>query len=106
MDADPTVKIRPHYNDSRIGTVHLSKIEPRWQSASGGGTPPMGQQTSFIQAYVWCNEIEGEIGHSCERGPPPHLIKVCIFEKDNAQKIFGNLKALARSKPSLKLGII
>jgi hypothetical protein len=27
--------------------------------------------------------IAGDLAHSCEHGPPPHRIKVCITKKGN-----------------------
>ena len=33
--------------------------------------------------YVWCNEmVEGELDNSCQHGPGPHRIKVCVVKVD------------------------
>ena len=38
----------------------------------------------YLHGYVMCNRmIAGELAHSCEHGPPPHRIKVCITKKGN-----------------------
>lgn len=45
---------------------------------------------------VWCDGmVEGELDHSCEHGPPPHRVKVCVVAKDNTAAVMRALKAAA-----------
>jgi hypothetical protein len=47
------------------------------------------------------HQIDGEIGHSCRHGPPPHRIKVCMTKKDN-RRGFPFLESLADRGLSLR----
>ena len=37
----------------------------------------------FIHAYIWCDDYEGELAHSCQHGKHQHHIKICITKTDN-----------------------
>lgn len=78
----PIATIRRQWNDWRLADVELDKISNlQWSSYSGGVNAPCPQP--FVHGYVYCNEIDGEIAHSCMHGPGPHSIKVCLVKKDN-----------------------
>lgn len=83
-DSDPIVYVRRQWNDWRTGEVALSRIEGmHWDQFSGGICAPAPRP--FIHGYVWCDQVVGEIGHSCSHGPRPHRIKVCLVKKLNAR---------------------
>jgi hypothetical protein len=98
------VYIRRQWSDAgRIGWVRAGQIQGlHWDCQSGGygreGGFGNGAPFPFLHGYVWCNDIEGEIGHSCMHGPPPHRIKVCIVQKDNPRSVYKSL--LDRMSPS------
>jgi hypothetical protein len=88
------VQIRRQWNSFQIASVLEDKLENiHWGSVSGG----VGVLTPrpFIHAYVWCNDVEGEIAHSCVHGEGPHWIKVCIVRKDNESAVYDRLKSIA-----------
>lgn len=91
------VVVRRQWNDSRQGRVDFNKIQDiRWSKVSGGikaRTPE-----PLLMGFVWCDEIEGEIGHSCIHGQAPHSIKVCIVKKDNNSIVYQWLKERASNK--------
>jgi len=92
------VFIRRQWNDYRIASVKFDKIRDlHWSDISGGVQAPMPQ--FFVCGYVWCNEVEGDIAHSCEHGEGPHSIKVCVIKKDNTPKIFNELFEIVGPKP-------
>jgi hypothetical protein len=43
--------------------------------------------------------IAGELAHSCEHGPPPHRIKVCITKKGN-EKFWRTIEEAAPAAPA------
>ncbi len=92
------VYIRRQWNDTeRIGSVALNQIrDVRWDCISGGVQAPTPQL--FLHGYVRCDEIEGEVAHSCMHGDGPHSIKVCIVKKDNDKKTFNRLIDIAGPK--------
>ena len=93
---DEVVWIRRQWNDWRDASVRLSDIErPHWSSTSGGVMEPAPR--SFIHAYVWCDRIEGYIGHSCCHGPPPHRIKVCIIKRTNTPAVFKKILSMVEA---------
>lgn len=62
------VRIRRQWNHWKIAEVEYSKLSNiHWDRYSGSGRYPCPQY--FIHANVVCNDIEGEIAHSC---PPPY----------------------------------
>jgi len=85
-----TVKVRRQWNDWRIGEVKISGItDLHWDDISGGVW--VKAPRPFLHGYVWCDEIVGEIAHSCMHGEGPHRIKVCIVKKDNDASTFKQL---------------
>ena len=98
MEEVRKVRIRRQWDDGRIGEVSEDDLHHvAWDTISGGVNAPAPQP--FLHGYVWCTDVEGEIAHSCEHGPAPHWIKVCIVKKDNDSKIYQALADLAGPKP-------
>ena len=92
------VNIRRQWNSWQQATVPLSKLEGvHWSQASGGVQARAPQP--FIHAYVWCDDIEGDIDHSCIHGTAPHRIKVCIVKSANSKEAFETLVRIAGPKP-------
>lgn len=91
------VMIRRQWNDWRIAEVDFSKLSGlHWDNQSGGVRAPSPQY--FIHGFVWCNNYEGDLAHSCSHGDAPHLIKVCITKTDNPE-VFAELKSIVGEKP-------
>ena len=93
------VRVRRQWNDQRIGTVRWSDLDhPRWDIVSGGNQVRSPQP--FIHAYVSCGKVKGKIAHSCNHGPGPHNIKVCLVKKDNSKEVWNYLMKIVGKKPS------
>ena len=93
------VQIRRDWNDHRIGTVEWSQLRsPHWDNISGGEQNRTPQP--FIHGFVWCDEVQGDIAHSCIHGPPPHDIKVCLVKKDNSKEVWIRLSEIVGGKPN------
>lgn len=75
------------YRLSDLKTAH-------WSNLSGG---TMSRTNRFyVHGYVYCDGmLSGELDHSCEHGPPPHFIKVCVVAVDNDIAVMKHLKAVA-----------
>jgi hypothetical protein len=92
------VKIKRQWNDWRIAQAEFSKLSDfHWSRESGGVRAPAPQY--FIHAYVWCDEYDGDLAHSCQHGSAPHSIKVCITKADNDPTTFAKIKAQVGDKP-------
>lgn len=90
--------IRRQWNDPRSAEVQFEKLErPHWSYMSGGVRRP--SPRPFVYGYVWCNDVVGEIGHSCTHGEGPHRIKVCVVKKDNSKEVCSRLLAIVSPKP-------
>ncbi len=98
MDKDRCVTVRRQWNDYRTAEVMFDSIEDlHWDTISGGVNAPAPQP--FIHGYVYCDQVDGEIAHSCEHGEGPHRIKVCIVKKDNDIKTWQLLLDIVGPKP-------
>ena len=96
---DDTIKVqvRRQPGDWRLARYALEKIEEMQWGRVSGGTNRRSQL--HVYGYVWCNEkIDGRIAHSCQHGPPPHRIKVCVTRKFN-EDIWDKIIAIAGPKP-------
>jgi len=78
--------------------VALSKLSDfRLNTVSGG----VGKTSPYPMLYakMWCSEIPEEdrphFGHTCEHGPPPHHILVCITKTGNPTRTYQILLAKA-----------
>src|SRR5215468_851714 len=92
------VKVRRHWKSWQVGSVDLDSLPGLHWSRVSGGISIMAPQP-FIHGYVWCNEIQGEIAHSCLHGEGPHNIKICIVKKDNSSDVYKALLRIAGEKP-------
>ena len=90
-DENPLVTVRRHWNDWRQADYRLAAVHrSHWDTVSGG----VGKKSPhrMLYAYVECDAMEaGELAHTCEHGPPPHLIKVCVVKKDNNAAVYQEL---------------
>ncbi len=75
---------------STLSDFHLSRV-------SGG----VGKSSPYPMLYarMWCSEIPEEdrphFGHTCQHGPPPHHILVCITKSGNPKRLYQILLAKA-----------
>ena len=77
------VWVRRQFYQRESAAYDLEDIEGWHQSNVSGGVHAKANR-KYWHGYVWCNGmIEGSIAHSCEHGPPPHRIKVCITKNVN-----------------------
>jgi len=94
------VRIRRQWNDWRIAQVSCDALHGlHWSRTSGGVQAPAPQP--FIHGYVNCDEIVGEIAHSCTHGPGPHAIKVCVVKKDNEAEVWRKLLEIVGPRPQV-----
>lgn len=81
----PVVWVRRTFNNrrSRRAAYRIADVTGlHWSSYSGGKRRRVNRP--YLHGYVWCDAmITGVVGHSCQHGPPPHHIKVCITKIDN-----------------------
>lgn len=92
------VSIRRQWNDHRVAETDFDNLDSfHWSAVSGGVFKKSPQP--FIHAYVSCDQIDGEIAHSCIHGPCPHNIKVCIVKKDNSIQTLEKILEMAGPKP-------
>ena len=92
------VYIRRQWDDWRIASVPLGALSGlAWDDVSGGVYSKAPQP--FIHGYVRCSDVVGDIAHSCQHGPGPHRIKVCIVKKDNDPEVFARLLKIVGPKP-------
>jgi hypothetical protein len=103
-EAEIFVVVRRQWNATKIARVRFADLRGFHWSQYGaghkfrfGGIAPR----PFLHAFTLCTQIEGEIGHSCQHGPPPHKIKVCITRKDN-RRAFPFLESLAHPTRSVQ----
>jgi hypothetical protein len=95
------VRIRRQINDTRIGIADFSSLSGfKWDTISGGVQSVAPQP--FIHAYVWCDEVEGELPHSGSHGPCPHSIKVVIVKKDNTPEVWEKILKKAGPRPDIE----
>ena len=93
MTARSPVYVRRDWNDHGVGRVSWSNLRAhRWDMMSGGTR--VTNSLPLLHVYVWCDKVQGEIGHYCAHGPSPHNIKVCVLREDNSGRIWRSLLAL------------
>jgi hypothetical protein len=91
------VRVRRMWNDWRVAEVDYEKIRNiHWDRFSGGVSIPAPQY--FIHGYIWCDDYEGELAHSCRHGKGPHHIKICITKTDNEPTVFAKIEKQAGPK--------
>jgi hypothetical protein len=81
MVADAVLSVRRQPGDWRIAEYHWKDVRDlHWTSTSGGVRASLPHL--YVHGYVMCDAmIRGELAHSCEHGPPPHEIRVCITKQ-------------------------
>ena len=92
--------IRRQWNDYREAAVQLDAIGGLHWSRMSGGVHSLAPQ-AFIHGYVSCDNIEGEIAHSCQHGSGPHTIKVVLVRKSQSKDIWDTLIGIVGKKPNL-----
>jgi len=60
----------------------------------------------FIHAYVWCDDYEGQLAHSCQHGKGLHHIKICITKTDNEPIVYAKIEKQAGPKPRVSYSFI
>jgi hypothetical protein len=86
LDEIPTlVRVRRDWDDTRREAVfRLDQLRDFHWTDTAGGTGRKAP-TQLLHAYVWCSDmISGDLAHSCEHGPGPHNIKICVPFSPNA----------------------
>jgi hypothetical protein len=88
VTADTLLAVRRHPTDRRIGKVRLGDIQHiQWRTQSGGRKSRFMAQP-FVFGRIPCTQIvEGRIAHTCQHGPPPHEVLVCMCQKDNPKEL-------------------
>ncbi len=98
--SNPTlVNIRRQWNRPRkLAICRLGDIDDiRWRRFSGGTKHKANRL--YLHGYVMCDQlIAGHLAHSCQHGPAPHRIKVCITKKGN-EKIWREVLGRVGEEP-------
>ena len=88
------VYVRRDWNDCGLGRVRRADLyAPQWDTISGG--VQVESPLPLLHAYVWCDKVRGNLGHSCAHGPGPHNIKVCMLRDENSHRIWQRLLDIA-----------
>ncbi|WP_375414688.1 hypothetical protein [uncultured Bradyrhizobium sp.] len=96
----PIVWVRRQFDDHRHAAYRMQDMRGwHWSNISGGVQHRANRY--YLHAYVMCDGmIAGELAHSCEHGPPPHRIKVCITRKGN-EKFWHTIRENTPAAPAL-----
>ena len=99
---DILVHVRRRWYNRQIGVVRLLDLEGFHWAPAGRGRYGRNSARWFLHAYMLCTKIvAGKVGHSCQHGPPPHRIRVCLTQKDNGPA-YPMLAAFPRRPPPAK----
>lgn len=93
MSREELVTVCRHPGDRQIAEVPLSDLwNFHMRGISGGAIVSAGQDSLY--ARMSCASIpEGVVfSHSCEHGPPPHEILVCITQSGNDRVLYRRLR--------------
>jgi hypothetical protein len=89
------VVVRRQWNDWHIGSVKFADLHHFHYRQDSGGVRARSPRP-MLYAHMWCDAlVEGEVAHSCEHGPSPHEILVCIVARDNDRALMRYLKEAA-----------
>ncbi len=90
----PIVWVRRQFNSRKHAAYRLAEVsEWHWSNMSGGIVRRANRH--YLHGYVWCDAmIAGKLAHTCQHGPPPHRIKVCVTKKGN-EKFWRVIEAAA-----------
>lgn len=91
------VRVRRDWLDQRVISVPVSALfDFQIRKISGG--KEVRSPYPMLYAVMYCTYIPaGAIfAHSCNHGPPPHEILVCITQKDNDKNLYRKLRENAR----------
>ena len=93
------------FDKGRIGIIHFDDIKSvRWDNHAGGVAREFCKFTkrNYLYCYVDCTDIVLEVDHTCQHGPPPHEIKVCVVKKYTPKDLYNKLVESAnRNNPQL-----
>jgi hypothetical protein len=103
ITADTLLAVRRYPTNRRIGKVRLGDIRHiQWRSQSGGRRSRFMAQP-FVFGLIPCTKIvEGSIAHTCQHGPPPHEVLVCMCQKDNPKDLAVLMAHLANRAGDIK----
>jgi hypothetical protein len=92
----PIVWVRRQFSSRKHAAYRLADVDGwHWSNISGGVRHRANRR--YWHGYVWCDAmIAGKLGHSCQHGPPPHHIKVCVTKKGN-EKFWREIEAVAKA---------
>lgn len=96
------VVVRRKWNDWQKGAVYLRNLwDVHWDETSGGVRARAPRL--FIHGYMSCDMlVSGEVAHSCTHGPGPHLIKVCVLQKDNSKDVMDRLLKIIAAEEEIR----
>ncbi len=106
ITADTLLAVRRYPTNRRIGKVRLGDIRHiHWRSQSGGRRSRFMAQP-FVFGLIPCTKIvEGSIAHTCQHGPPPHEVLVCMCQKDNPKDLAVLMAHMANRADAVKEAI-
>lgn len=91
----PVVWVRRQFSSRKHAAYRLADVDGwHWSNISGGTMRRANRY--YLHGYVWCDAlIAGKLGHTCQHGPPPHHIKVCVTKKGN-EKFWREIEKAAK----------
>jgi hypothetical protein len=101
MIEDAVLNVRRQPGDWRTAEYHWKDVRDLHWTSTGGGVRA-NLPHPHVHGYVMCNAmIRGELAHSCEHGPPPHEILVCITRVGN-EGIWPEIERQVGPRPGTK----
>jgi hypothetical protein len=100
---EQTIFVARGWGDGLVIEVPISCLSGLHMATAAGGTlRPLPRPT--LAAYMDCTAIPdgAEFGHSCLHGPPPHRIKVLIFQAHNDRGTYKKLRASITGTPRVR----
>jgi hypothetical protein len=103
ITADTLLAVRRTPTNRRIGKVRLGDLRHIHWRTQAGGTRSRFMAQPFVFGRILCTQIvEGRIAHTCQHGPPPHEVLVCMCQKDNPKELSVMLAHLANQESAVK----
>jgi hypothetical protein len=101
--ADTLLAVRRAPTNRRIGKVRLGDLHHLHWRRQSGGTRSRFMAQPFVFGRILCTHVvEGRIAHSCQHGPPPHEVLVCMCQKDNPKALATLIAHLANLETVVK----
>lgn len=92
-DSSEKVYIRRQMGEPGVASVPINRISNLHYDTVSGGVQAASRP--LLYGLISCTDKEGDTGHSCIHGMPPHDIKVCVLEEDNPE-LWSKIKQMVK----------